>query len=89
MAGQNGVEGVAHFADVGVELDGAVKVDGEGHGVTGSAEPGGAVGVIHGLGEDVHAAEDEAEALLADLVGVLLSEEAEFLGEGGVAEPAV
>ena len=63
-------------------------MDGEGHGVTGSAEPEGAVGVIHGLGEDVHAAEDEAEALLADLVGVLLSEEAEFLGEGGVAEPA-
>ena len=74
-AGQYGVEGVAHFADVGVQLHGLVKVDGEGHGVTGGAEAEGAVGVFHGLGEVVHAAQDEAETLLADLAGVLLTQE--------------
>ena len=61
---------------------------GEGHGVAGGAEAQVGVGVFHGFGEDVHAAEHEAEALLADPTGVLLAEEVEFLGEGGFAEPA-
>ena len=88
LVSQYRVKRVAHFADVGVELHGLVKVDGEGHGVTGGAEAQVAVGVFHGLGEDAHAAQEEAEALLVDLAGVLLAQEVELLGEGGVAEPA-
>ena len=83
------VQGLLDVPDIGGELLGLAKSDGEGGRVAGGAEAQGRVGVLHQFGEYRGCQQGLALELLAGEVGALLKEVGQRLAEIGVLEPAV